>query len=133
MTLAASVLIFLFAFRQHEIPQPEPGPVAMLPAPKIEPRPPVEPQKPLGKSVNEARDAIVQLTKRTASETRDQSARLMPEAKMPNAPNAGEGLEPLADARTGAEKSVEPLRASARRAFNMFIRSADPPERRPQP
>jgi hypothetical protein len=35
----------------------------------------------------------------------------------------------LADARTGAAKSVEPLRNSARRAVNLFLRAADPPNR----
>ena len=42
----------------------------------------------------------------------------------------GEGLEPLADARTGAARSVEPIRDSARRAVNFFLRAADPPSRK---
>ena len=54
---------------------------------------------------------------------------LFPNPKLKDMPEPGEGLEPLADARAGAAKSVEPIRTSARRAFNLFLRAADPPNR----
>lgn len=132
VTLAASVLIFVMAFRPRE-PESQIVSVAVALPPKVDPKRPVEPKKPLGDSVNEAREAIVKLTKRTANETRDQSVKLLPDPNLANGPDAGEGLEPLADARSGAAKSVEPMRSSAKRAFNLFIRAADPPDRRPQP
>lgn len=133
VALAASVLVAVVAFRPWETKEPQPGPVAVLP-PKPEPVPPQPapaPPKPLGESVAEARDALVSLTKRTANETRDQSALLVPAPKMPEPTDPAEGLEPLADARTGAARSVEPIAGSARRAFNFFLKAADPPDRRP--
>ena len=95
-----------------------------MPTPK--PMPHGDPPKPLGDSVTEARDALVSLTKRTATETRDRSASCMPDPKLPDMPDAGDGLEPLADARTGAARSVEPIRDSARRAVNFFLRGRRP-------
>jgi len=44
-------------------------------------------------------------------------------------PDAGAGLEPLADARAGAARSVEPLPTSARRALTLFLRAAAPPNK----
>jgi hypothetical protein len=126
--LAASVVVAIIAFRPPTTPDTKQGPVAIVPAPKVDP-PHVTPAKPLGDSVTEAREAIASLTRR-AVETSDQSARLLPKPGMPETPDVGERLEPLADARTGAARSVEPMRDSARRAFNLFIRAADPPERR---
>lgn len=38
------------------------------------------------------------------------------------------GLDVLANAGSGASKSVEPLRSSARRAFHLLVRVADPPD-----
>ena len=113
------------AFRPAGTDNNDPGPVAIVPAPKVEPKID-KPQKPLGESVSEARDALVSLTKRTASETRDQSALLLPNPKMPESPATSDGLEPLADARTGAARSVEPFRDSARRALSFFARAAEP-------
>ena len=127
--LAASVVVAVLVFRPPTAPEAKNGAVAIVPAPKIDPEPPAAP-KPLGDSVSEARDAIVSLANRTASETRDQSALLLPNPKMPEAPPASGGLEPLADARTGAARSVQPMRDSARRALNLFVRAADPPQKR---
>ena len=42
-------------------------------------------------------------------------------------PEPDERLEPLADARTGATRSMEPFAESARRAVNFFLKAADPP------
>jgi hypothetical protein len=125
--IAASVVVAIIAFRPPPAPTPEQG-VAIVPAPKVDPPQPA-PAKSLGESVSEARDAIVSLTNR-AVETKDRSARLLPNPQMPDTPDVGERLEPLADARTGAARSVEPIGDSARRAFNLFIRAADPPQRR---
>ena len=128
--LAACVLVAVFSFRKDDVPDPGTGAVAILPAPKPDPLPKVEPKKPLGESMSEARDAIVNLTIRRANETKDQSNRLVATPKMPAATNPGDGLEPLADVRTGATRSVEPVQNSAKRAFNFLIRAADPPDRR---
>jgi hypothetical protein len=78
--------------------------------------------------MSEARDAIVSAARRTAEETRDQSAMLVPTPKMPDTPTSSGSLESLADARTGAARSVEPIRNSAVRAFDFFVRTADPPK-----
>jgi hypothetical protein len=85
--------------------------------------------KPLGEAVTEARDALVSLTRRTAAETRDTSTSLIPSPRLPDMPDTGDGLEPLADAQAGAARSVEPIRTSARRALNLFLRAADPPNK----
>jgi hypothetical protein len=80
--------------------------------------------------MSEARDAIVQLTRRAATETRDTPAGLIPSPTLTtDVPDPSGGLEPLADARAGAARSVEPMRNSARRAMNLFLRAADPPNR----
>jgi hypothetical protein len=84
------------------------------------------PARPLGEAVAEARDALVSLTRRTADETRATSVALVPSPKLADAPPADEGLAPLADAQAGAARSVEPIKTSARRALNLFLRAADP-------
>jgi hypothetical protein len=121
VALAASIVVAIVVIRMPESKQ-EIRSIATAPTPKV------EPPKPLGDSMSEARDAIVSLTKRTATETRDQSALLVPMPKAPEPPKSDGGLEPLADARTGAERSVEPIRSSARRALDFFVRAADPPQ-----
>jgi hypothetical protein len=123
--LAASVLVVVVLARPNQQVDLRPGPVALIPAPKSAELP----TKPIGESVSEARDAIVSLTKRTAAETRDRSVQLVPNAKLPEGPGADDRLDVLADARVGASKSVEPMRDSARRAFNFILRAADPPAR----
>jgi hypothetical protein len=106
--------------------------VVVAPPPKVDPEPPVVPHKPLGDSVSEAKDAFVSLTMRTATEPRDRISQLLPDPKMPESPDKTEGLEPLADAGNGAARSVEPLRDSAGRAVNFFLRAASPPSRNVQ-
>jgi hypothetical protein len=128
MALAASVVVAVVVVSGRKADPVQPGPVVVVP-PAPAPSPPSAPAKPLGDSVTEATDAIVNLTKRAASETREGSARLVPSPWMPELPDAGEGLEPLANAGTGAARSVEPLASSARRAVNFFLRAADPPAR----
>jgi hypothetical protein len=100
-----------------------------MPAPKANEVALTPPQKPLGESVTEARDAFVTLTVRTATEPRDRITQLLPEPKLADRPDMVEGLEPLADARSGAARSVEPIRDSALRAVNFFLKAADPPHR----
>lgn len=124
LALAASVIIVVVLARPTQHVESIPVTGARVPS-----KGPELAKKPLGESVTEARDAIVSLTKRTASETRDRSAQLMPNAKLPDALNADDRLDALADARNGASKSVEPIRDSARRAFNFILRAADPPSR----
>jgi len=125
--LAASVVIAVVVVRAPDSKQ-EIRSIARAPSPVERPAPKVDPPKPLGDSMSEARDAIVSLTKRTAAQTRDQSAMLVPMPKVPEPPAPAADLDPLADARTGAEQSVEPIRSSARRALNFFARAADPPQ-----
>lgn len=117
LSLAASLLVGVFAVRSRVDAQTvEEKSYTLAP-----------PAKPLGDAMAEARDALVALSKRTANETRDRSILLIPPAKLPDMPGADERLEPLADARTGAARSVEPIAASARRAVNFFLRAADTP------
>jgi hypothetical protein len=124
--LAASLLVAVFATDAPKQTITETRSVALVPPPKQD----ETPTRPLGESVSEARDAIVQLTRRAAAETRDTPAGFLPNPNLTrDVPDPGEGLEPLADARTGAARSVEPLRNSARRAVNLFLRAADPPSR----
>jgi hypothetical protein len=128
LALAASIVIAVVKFQPTQTVESVPGPVAV--APKVDRQIADGPTKPLGESVSEARDAIVSLANRTATETRDQSTRLMPTPKMPEPPAGDDRLEPLAEARTGAARSVEPIRDSARRAINFFARAAEPSQRR---
>jgi len=126
--LAASVVIAVIAFRPSNNAHNQPNPEVVV-APKSNKAPTPEPPRPIGDSVAEARDAIVTLTKRTASETRDGSARLLVSPKLPDLPDTGDNLEPLADAGSGAAKSFEPVASSARRAVNFFLRPGEPPAR----
>jgi hypothetical protein len=131
--VTAGVLVAVWANRPRPELPPDTGPVVVaVPAPNQEPVAAV-PQKPLGETVSEARDAIVLLTKRTATEPGERIGRLLPDATLRNDPDASDELQPLAGARTGAARSVEPIRESARRAVNFFLRAADPPDRAPQP
>jgi hypothetical protein len=122
LALAASVFFAVVALQPPAQAITETRTIARLPGPKDT----GIPQKPLGTSVLEARDAIVALTRRAAAETRETSATLMPNPKFGALPTAGDGLDPLADARAGAARSVEPLTHSARRALNLFLRAAEP-------
>ena len=132
--LAASVLVVAIVTWPWSEPRPEPGPsVVLIPQPPS-PTPPDTPQgRPLGESVSEARDALVSLTRRTANEPGERIGQLLPTPKVPGGPDAGADLQPLADARSGAARSVEPITDSARRAMNFLLRAADPPDRDTQP
>src|SRR5688572_11292659 len=123
--LAASVLVSVVTLQPQPQTVTEHSTVAASPRKKDEP----VPNRPLGEAVSEARDALVSLTRRTATETRQTSASLIPSPKLPDMPGAGDGLEPLADAQAGAARSVDPITASARRAVNLFLRAADPPNK----
>jgi hypothetical protein len=125
MALAASVLVAVFLAQPTPQTVSESRMVARVPEPKNT----GAAQKPLGESVSEARDAIVALTKRAADETRETSATLLPNPRLVSTPDMGGGLEPLTDAQAGAARSVEPIRTSARRALNLFLRAADPPNK----
>lgn len=128
LALAASIVLAVMKFQPTQTVESVPGPVAV--APRVEPQIANGPMKPLGESVSEARDAIFSLANRKATETRDQSTILLPNPKMPETPAGDNRLEPLADARTGAARSVEPIRDSARRAINFFARAAEPSQKR---
>ena len=122
--LAASIVVAAITLQPAPQSVTESPSVAVVP-PRDEPAP----TRPLGEAVSEARDALVSLTRRTAAETRDTSTSLIPSPRLPDMPDTGDGLEPLADAQAGAARSVEPIRASARRALNLFLRAADPPNK----
>jgi hypothetical protein len=130
LALAASLLVVVLVNR----PRPGPAPddsrlVVVVPGPNQDVAT-ATPEKPLGEAVSEARDAIVQLTKRTATEPGERIGRLLPSPPtLPGGPDAGDELQPLADARTGAARSVEPIRQSARRAVYFFLRTSEPPDR----
>jgi hypothetical protein len=123
--LAACVLVAIGIFR--------PSPQAITERPSVasvtRAKDDEAPTKPLGEAVSEARDALVSLTRRTATETQQTSASLIPNPKLPDMPDTGDGLEPLADAQAGAARSVDPIKTSARRAINLFMRAADPPNK----
>src|SRR5262249_25542875 len=126
LALAASIVVAVVGFWPTQ--PPEQGPVVVAP-PAPAPAPSPEAPKPISDAVAEARNALVNLTMRTAAETRDGSARLLPSPKMPELPDTADHLEPLADARTGAVRSVEPVTSSARRAFDFILGAAAPPSR----
>jgi hypothetical protein len=88
----------------------------------------LQPIKPLGAAVEEARDAVLALTKRTASETRDSSVRLLPKLPDPPEPMTINLDEPLADAQASAAKSVQPLATSAKRAMQLFLKTNSAPQ-----
>jgi len=123
--LAASILVAAIAFQPSRQTITQTPSVASLPRPKDD----VAPAKPLGEAVSEARDALVSLTRRTATQTRATSVALVPNPKLPDVPDSDDGLESLTDAQAGAARSVEPIRTSARRAVNLFLRAADPPNK----
>jgi predicted anti-sigma-YlaC factor YlaD len=123
--LAASILVAAIVFQPSRQTITETRSVASLPRPKDD----AVPARPLGEAVSDARDALVSLTRRTANETRATSVALVPDPKLPNVPDSGAGLEPLADAQVAAARSVEPIKTSARRALNLFLRAADPPNK----
>jgi hypothetical protein len=123
--LAASVLAVAFALQPGPQTITETQTMAAVARPMDE----ADASRPLGEAVAEARDALVALTRRTAAETQATSATLIPNPTLPDMPDTGEGLEPLADAQAGAARSVEPIQTSARRALNLFLRAADPPNK----
>jgi hypothetical protein len=129
LALAASIVVAVVGFWPSGPPAPPEQNSVVVAPPAPGPAPSPEGPKPIGDAVAEARDALVTLTKRTAAETRDGSAWLLPSPKMPELPDTGEHLEPLADARTGAARSVEPVASSARRAVHFLLGAADPPSR----
>jgi hypothetical protein len=129
LTVAAAVVIGLAVNPPRPAPDPDLGQVVVVPPPMPDEPQAVAMQKPLGESVSEAADAIVTLTKRTANEPRERITILLPEPRLVGPGEPDERLEPLADAGTGAARSVEPLKDSARRAINFFVRTADPPSR----
>jgi len=123
--LSASVIVAVVTFQPRPQTMTEHPTVAARARVKDEP----VPNRPLGEAVSEARDALVSLTRRTATETRQTSASLIPSPKLPDMQGAVDGLEPLADAQAGAARSVDPITTSARRAVNLFLRAADPPNK----
>lgn len=123
--LAAAVLVAVVTFQPRPQTVTEHPTVAAVPRAKDE----FVPNSPLGEAVTDARDALVSLSRRTATETRQTSVSLIPNPKLPDMPGGGDGLEPLADAQAGAARSVDPITTSARRAVNLFLRAADPPNK----
>src|SRR5262245_22609480 len=137
LAVAASVVIAVVALRPgpgpNRTPDPSvdrvPTPVVVIPPRKSDESPAVAMNKPLGESVSEAADAIVSLTRRTASEPKERITVLLPQPRLLGPGEPDERLDPLADAGTGAARSVEPIKDSARRALNFLVRAADPPAR----
>jgi hypothetical protein len=126
--LAASVLAAVIITRPRPGPVPDAAPIVVTPG-ATQDMAASRPEKPLGEAVSEAREAIVQLTRRTTSEPGERIGWFLPNPTLPQGPDPGDDLQPLDDARRGAARSVDPIRQSARRAVNLFLRAAEPPDR----
>jgi hypothetical protein len=76
-------------------------------------------------SVAEASNAVASLTSRTASETMDQTASLLPLLPSPTLEPISTGpasIEPLREASAGVSAGLSPVTDSARRAVGLFLR-----------
>jgi hypothetical protein len=76
-------------------------------------------------SVAQASNAVASLTSRTASETMDQTASLLPLLPAPTLEPISAGpapIEPLREASAGVSSGLEPVADSARRAVGLFLR-----------
>jgi hypothetical protein len=100
------------------------------------------PSASLRDSVAEAGSAVTSLTRRTADETVGQGQLLLPllaSARQLPEPSPAPILPPpvgsLREAGDGMSASLEPVTASARRAFDLFLREVPavaPPDKQPQ-
>jgi hypothetical protein len=83
----------------------------------------------LQQRVEEAGEAMVHLTRRTADETMGQSRLLLPDLKQSFAasgqPTTSSEAQPLRDVQQGVSSGLEPVASSARRAVALFFR--EPP------
>jgi hypothetical protein len=130
LAAAAGLLVALgvWAWQPGPVNPDQPGPVAVVPGVRP-PDAPDERAAPLRDSVAQAGQAVAALTSRTASDTIDQTASLLPFV-------GGSGLEPLSNVPAPLEPPLEPLREaadgvgaglapvadSARRAVGLFFR-----------
>ena len=95
---------------------------------------------PIRESVEQAGEAFYSLARRTADETLGQSRYLvpplLPEQRLPESEQIVSALKQPADSleglRTGVTGAFEPVAASARRAFHLFLKEV-PSVQRPRP
>jgi hypothetical protein len=93
-----------------------------------------QPAPSLRRSVEEASQAMVSLTRRAADETFDQGRILLPivlpakdvSEALDMRPVPGPSEQPLADLKQGMAAGLEPVTSSARRAVNLFLREISP-------
>jgi hypothetical protein len=94
----------------------------------------------LQRSVEEAGQAVVALTRRTADETVGQTRLLLP-AMFPESPLAETPMarislqastQSLVEVKDGMSAGLEPVASSARRAIDLFLREIPPLEKKPK-
>jgi hypothetical protein len=123
LALAACLLVALavrlYWSRRPADPAPGPGPLVK------QPQAPAEPVNLRG-SVDQAREAVVALTTRTADEAVGQARWLLPQVPTPSREAPAAPLEPpvrtLRQAGAGVGAGLEPVAGSARRAVDRFLR-----------
>jgi predicted anti-sigma-YlaC factor YlaD len=126
LVLAACLLVAIAArLSWHRNPT---SPTAPTPhAGAQQPQPPGEPVD-LRESVDEAKQAVVALTARTADEAVDRTRRLLAPGGSPSVspPPARPPAQALREAGEGVSDGLEPVTHSARRAVDLFLRELPP-------
>ncbi len=126
--VAASVFLAWLAFTNMNPQQIQQSPVAPTQLANLTPPDAKVIPKPLGESARETREAFVNAAKNKAEQTQRQADLLTvvtPKLDNGDDPNP----EPLADAKNGASKAIEPFTGTARRAFVFFTpRPSAPPK-----
>jgi hypothetical protein len=132
LSAAAALLLVALGIRYGQRPvESPPGPPPVVEGPPPEPVPP-----PLREGMAEAGSAVVNLTRRTADETVNQTRLLWPALTPPlEPPEPLAQFDPPAQSLREAGQSVsaglEPVTTSARRAVSMFLRELPTGEDRP--
>lgn len=124
--VAASVFIGWLVFTSMN-PQ-QTSPVAPTQLANLTPPDTKVTPKPLGESARETREAFVNAAKNKAEQTQRQADLLTVVTPKLDGPENPE-KEPLAEAKNGASKAIEPFTGTARRAFVFFTpRPSAPPK-----
>ncbi len=126
LALAACLLVAIAArlsWNRHPAAPPAPTPQPAS-GPQAAAGEPVD----LRESVDEAKQAVVALTARTADEALDRTRRLLTSAGSPSAapPPARPTAQALREAGEGVSEGLEPVTHSARRAVDLFLRELPP-------
>jgi predicted anti-sigma-YlaC factor YlaD len=124
LALAACLLVAIAArlyWPRSPTPADKPGSGPVVEQKKPAPPDPVD----LRASVDEAKQAVVALTARTADEAVDRARRLLPPAPATPAPPPAPA-QALREAGEGVSDGLEPVTNSARRAVDLFLRELPP-------